>query len=278
MVVACAVEVDDAIMLMRRRRWLKARRDVRKINQRTAHISNHTFNINIFMKEECLRYFRSGCQDIDKVTGFVEWTAGRTALNRYRCHPFTVTCLMMRKLSYPVCWTDMEHILGMRASEIYEVFWTVVNSFVEANKHLPDTFRSSLVFRRAAMYAMAIHNAGSPLDNCVGFIDCTKIQMCRPGGPEANQRTCYSGHKRFHCLIFQTVTTPGGLIFYLYGPLVGRMHNITLYQISGLDDGLGDGLNVDGVRYCVYGDAAYMIRPWLQTSFQRLIADEEQAS
>lgn len=127
------------------------------------------------------------------------------------------------------------------------------------------------------MYAKAIHEKGAPLTNCVGFIDCTKIQMSRPGGIGANQRTCYSGHKRFHCLIYQTVTTPDGLMFNLYGPEVGRRHDMTLFRESGLNDVLRDGLMIGGNQYCLYGDAAYVVRPWLQTAFNRVGATPEQS-
>lgn len=36
--------------------------------------------------------------------------------------------------------------------------------------------------------ARTIYEKGAPLDNCVGFIDCTKIQMVRPGGFRLLQR------------------------------------------------------------------------------------------
>jgi len=65
--------------------------------------------------------------------------------------------------------------------------------------------------------------------------------MSRPGGAGANQWTCYSGHKRFYCLIYQTVTTPDGLMFYLYGPEVGCRHDMTLYRQRNLDSDLQGG-------------------------------------
>lgn len=53
----------------------------------------------------------------------------------------------------------------------------------------------------------------------------------------------------------------------MYGSEVGTPHDITLYRESGMDDLLGEHWFVGGTQYCVYGDAAYMPRPWLQTAF-----------
>ena len=52
----------------------------------------------------------------------------------------------------------------------------------------------------AQSFADAIHEAGSPLQNCWGFIDGTLRPCCRP---IQNQRILFSGHKRTHGLKFQ---------------------------------------------------------------------------
>ena len=121
-----------------------------------------------------------------------------------------------------------------------------------------------------------------PLDSSVGFIYCAKIQMSRPGRHDSIQRSvassgsCYSDHKRFHCLIYSTLTTPDGLSFYLHGPEVGRGHDPTLLHDSGLQGRLQACLNVDGRQFYLYGDAAYMLCPWLQVELPRGDADVEQ--
>lgn len=65
-------------------------------------------------------------------------------------------------------------------------------------------------------YANAIHNSGAALDNCIGFIDGTVRQICRPG---ELQRIVYNGHKRVHALKFQSVSLPNGLIANMFGPV-----------------------------------------------------------
>lgn len=128
------------------------------------------------------------------------------------------------------------------------------------------------------MYAQASRYKVSQLYNCIGFINCTKIQMSRPGGVRADQRTCYFGQKRFHCLIYQSITSSDGLMFYLYGPEVGRRHYMTLYRQSRLILSLQGGLVTVGNKYCLYGDAAYHVRPCLQTAFSLVGATLEQAT
>ena len=79
-----------------------------------------------------------------------------------------------------------------------------------------------------------------------------------------------------HCLVYQTITTPDGLIFHLHGPEVGRRHDLTLLRSSQIESTLQENMVIDGKQYCIYGDAAYMLRAWLQTAFPRLTADAAQ--
>ena len=89
---------------------------------------------------------------------------------------------------------------------------------------------------RAKYYEKSIHHAGSPLTRCVGFIDCTKIRMCSPSGANDYQVAVCFGHKRIRCLIYQTITTPNGLTFSLYGTVEMRRHDLTLLGKSGWSD------------------------------------------
>ena len=64
--------------------------------------------------------------------------------------------------------------------------------------------------------ALAIHQKGAALDNCWGFVDGTIRPIYRPG---ENRRVVYNGHKRVHCLRFQSVVPPNGMIANLFGPI-----------------------------------------------------------
>lgn len=61
--------------------------------------------------------------------------------------------------------------------------------------YLVATFRSDLMAQSAELYANAVNRQGDPLVSCARFMNCTKIKMCRPGGPNCNQRSVCSCHK-----------------------------------------------------------------------------------
>lgn len=49
---------------------------------------------------------------------------------------------------------------------------------------------------------------------------------------------------------------------------------MTLYWGSGLDDVLPEALMVGDGQYYLYGDSAYMVRPWLQAAFKGVMTPE----
>ena len=88
--------------------------------------------------------------------------------------------------------------------------------YTEHSHHLTDF--NQLFLSRASLrtYADAIHQKGAALNNCWGLTDGTVHPICRP---LQNQRIVYNGHKLVHTLIFQSTTTPNGLIANLYSPV-----------------------------------------------------------
>jgi len=164
-----------------------------------------------------LSNFRFLPEEVASISNLMGWEAGKTKRSGYRCHPLTASCVVLRRLAYPVQWVDVETTFGMHASALSEVFWMVLEVFIATKGHLITNFRSDLVQERAVQNAEAIANKGAPRQNCVGFVDCTKIRMCRPKG-STRQGACYSGHKRVHCLTYQTVTAPDGLIVHFLDP------------------------------------------------------------
>ena len=66
----------------------------------------------------------------------------------------------------------------------------------------------------------------------------------------------YNGHPRRHCLNYQGITTPDGLIISMFGPVEGRRHDNTMLAISGfLERPRSKGETFKG-KY-IYGDPAY---------------------
>jgi nuclease HARBI1 len=117
-----------------------------------------------------------------------------------------------------------------------------------------------------------------PLNNCIGFIDCTKIQVSRPGR-RYPERTFFWPHA-VSLLSYQTITTPDGLVFNMHGPEDGRRHDTTLYRKSDINHHLSQCLTIHGDpprQFCIQGDAAYILRQLrLQVGFSPLSATSEQ--
>ncbi|DAZ99950.1 TPA: hypothetical protein N0F65_008757 [Lagenidium giganteum] len=60
----------------------------------------------------------------------------------------------------------------------------------------------------------------------------------------------YSGHKREHCLGFQSITTPDGLTIHFWGPTEGRRHDITLLRLSAVVEQLTTNSEFQGKLVC----------------------------
>jgi hypothetical protein len=261
----------------RRRR---ARMNLDLLQFRSLSISGASFNLNAYDDATALRNFRFRVHEIGRcMVDFMGWSPRvRTSRNRYRCDATTATCIVLRRLATPFRWEDVELEFGMRASALSEVFWEAIESAKEKRASLLTDFRYDLMDLKIEEYSEALGQM-IPLNNCVGFIDCTKIQVSRLGGPSANQRALFSGHKRFHCFSYQSITTPDGLVFHMHGPEDGRRHDTTLYRKSEMNQHLSQSLTIHGDpprQFCIYGDGAYILRPWLQVGFSPLSATPEQ--
>ena len=80
-------------------------------------------------------------------------------------------------------------------------------------------------------FCKAIRGAGAPLDTVFGFIDGTLREIARPSN---NQRLFYNGWKRMHCIKFQSVMFPDGIML-LAGPWEGSRHDAYIWALSGLE-------------------------------------------
>ena len=85
--------------------------------------------------------------------------------------------------------------------------------------------------RNLELFAQVIHTKGAPLDNCWGFVDGTTRHVCKPG---QNQRLLYNDQKHYHCIKFQSVVAPNGLIANLFGPVEGKRHESGILVHSSL--------------------------------------------
>lgn len=159
----------------------------------------------------------------DKWTSKFLW---KTSRRRYVLCPVTETCILLRRISLQKKWTDLEYKFTLNSLIISQILWECVGCFIDNSSHLikNSTFRTQFIRERAEIYADDRKDNGELLD----FIDGNKIQMTRSSGSNYFQRSCYSGHKRFHCLIYQTITTPDGIIYNFYGSHEGIRNDMEL--------------------------------------------------
>lgn len=81
-----------------------------------------------------------------------------------------------------------------------------------------------------------------------------------------------TGHKKNNPLKFYAINSPDGISVHIYGHMIGRRHEWTIYVRSGIDEQLPELLHIDGNRYCLYGDSGcsrlwYMEVPYQEIDF-----------
>ncbi|CAM9979863.1 unnamed protein product [Laminaria digitata] len=155
---------------------------------------------------------------------------------------------------------------GMSETLICETFNLTVEAIFERWGHLVDELQPDAILPKIDVFCQAIMDKGSPLDRCWGFLDGTVRKIARPW---RWQRLYYNGWKRVHSLKYQAVDSPDGIIRQLWGPMVGRRHDVTLLGQSGLLEFMEEWLNdEEGTPYYIYGDPAYQLSPWLMAPFK----------
>lgn len=104
------------------------------------------------------------------------------------------------------------------------------------------------------------------MQNCWAFIDGTVRPICRP---TINQRDYYSGYKKVHCVKYQSLLCPVGIVISLKGAFPRRVHDSGILRESGLYQEL-EQFTIFGERsYVIYGDKGYglrqlLLRPYTQ--------------
>jgi len=245
-------------------RYLRVGGYIRRSLQRSERVSAVAFNLNAFSQQEALNNFRFFVPDLGRLSSLLDLQVD-VSRRRYNVSPIECLAIVLRRLASPSRWTDLELLFGRSASSLSEIFCRGVDELIGRWGHLITTWRAALMAERAAAYAAAIAGKDAPLQTCVGFIDGTLIRIARPG--RGLQRVCYSGHKRCHAIKFQSICTPDGLLFHLFGPVEGRRHDMLLYHESGVDAQLEATLLIDETQFSIYGDSAYILRAWIQRGY-----------
>uniref|UniRef100_A0A8D8M060 DDE Tnp4 domain-containing protein n=1 Tax=Cacopsylla melanoneura TaxID=428564 RepID=A0A8D8M060_9HEMI len=187
-------------------------------------------------------------------------------------------CILLRRLAYPNRWTDLEPIFGLSApymSKIGNIVLDII--YEEKGRLLLQDLRNLhwLTEERLQRYAQVIGQV-CPLHNCWGFIDGTARPIARPS---VNQEAHYSGHKRVHCLKYQGVACPDGLIVSMMGPFEGARHDAGVLRDTNLMQQLEEKAKFSQEnKFVLYGDPAYpmselLLKPFATRNITQLEQD-----
>ena len=155
------------------------------LRQRRNRISftDFSFNVNGFSDSDCLYYFRFTKLDVLRVVNAIKWPDNKphTTKNRYYTNPILSSCVLLRQLSGPCRWWDLELFFGKHGPQLYEIFWETLDNMMNTRGHLLRGIKSQpFMTERAAIYADSILQKGRALGSCVGFLDGTVIGIARP--------------------------------------------------------------------------------------------------
>ena len=144
--------------------------------------------------------------------------------------------------------------------------------------HLRDNRSLECWARHFPTFANAIHCGGrkgaAPLKNCVGYLDGSNQYISKP---HLAQGILFNGHKRRHCVKWQGLMLPNGIMPMPFGPCNGKNHDALMLDRSGVVRIMRRICRSLGRTFQLYGDPAYPQSPWIGGPFRhtRLNADQE---
>lgn len=177
----------------------------------------------------------------------------------------TALCVLLRFMASPARLGDLMKLFGRQRSELSMAFNSMVRALWAAFGGLLRMSSRTMPDARLRILADAVAARGSPLLDCVGFVDGTVRGITRPG---QHQREVFNGRKRENVLKFQVVMAADGMFCDVYGPISVRRHDVYLFHKSDLLSRLEQTLMKPNTTYCIYGDPAYILRPVLQVGFK----------
>lgn len=199
--------------------------------------------------------------------------------NRCKVESKMALKILLRRLAYPCRLADLCLIFGY-SSSILSLTINYMLHYIDSKCRDQLKYNKSLFSGKIlSHFAERNRRKGCPLPNCVGFIDGTLITISRPTD---DQRLMYSGHKRKHGIKFQSIVNPQGIfifiigiIVHLAGPFEGRIHDANIFRNSGIMFDMHDNLNHDNRRFCIFGDPAYGLGPYIQIGFGNTFSSVE---
>ena len=179
----------------------------------------------------------------------------------------TCLCILLYRLSHTHTCREIAVYFSTSRTTISTVYNAVLTCICATWSHLITV--NELRFQKSlSRYAIALALKGCLVHNCVGFVDGTNRECCRPS---YMQRVSYSGHKHYHSFKFQSLLTPDGLITHLFGDVTGAHHDMYMYGKSGLQT-LFD--KPAFLPFCLWADQGYASVGCLFSPFRNPSAEQ----
>ncbi|XP_023221108.1 protein ALP1-like [Centruroides sculpturatus] len=238
-------------------------------------VTKARINLNQMTDSDCLFHFRFSRDDLFHLHSALRLPSVIICENGSRSFGIDALCILLRRLAYPNRLDDISVLLGRSKDELSRFVHETVNIIYNSrSKLLLNINEIKLTREKLNLFSQIITAKGAPLTNCWGFIDGTVRPICRP---IRHQRVVFSGHKRIHCLKFQSVVTPDGMIANLFGPIEGRRHDSGMLRESNLLEHLAAiPCSENGTQFVLYGDSGYPLRQHLITPFRGASLTPEQ--
>jgi hypothetical protein len=240
---------------------LIAEKILHKMGRKTEVHAHLDFNNLHFNPIEHFRFTVEEMKDICRLLDIPDYIC--TSENDV-CESVEGLALLLRRMAYPCRWCDLKTIFGRSEAWLSRVFHHMLDLVYDRFGTLVEFSAEKLVRLEDDLphFANAIAKNGSPIPNCIGFIDGTSFETCRPS---IGQQSIFSGHKRVHGLHFLSIMLPNGIIGCMLGPYEGRHTDAYLSKETNIVNIMKAAF--PDAEYCLYGDAGFRISKWILTHF-----------
>jgi hypothetical protein len=168
-------------------------------------------NLNDLNEADCKSYFRFSHSEIKRIIVHLQLPEVIIVpTHADRVLIVEAICLIFRRLSYPCRWFDLQNQFGRHVSALSRIFYYTMHLILQRVKHGVLFFNISMENLQSFVDVFASHGVPEVI-KLFAVIDVKKHNICKP---TRHQRSMYSGHKRVHCVKYQTLEAPNGLILH----------------------------------------------------------------
>ena len=188
-------------------------------------------DLNDLSETDCTSYFRFGHSDIKKIITHLHLPdVIITPIHADRVLSVEAVCLVLRRMSYPCRWFDLQNQFGRHVSALSRIFYYTLHLILQQVQRGVHFYNLTMDELQSFVDAFASRGVPEAI-RLFAVIDVKKHQISRPS---EHQRSMYSGHKKLHCVKYQTLESPNGLILHCSIGDDGRRGDGYVLRRSGL--------------------------------------------